>query len=287
MDRLEPLERLEKDYYLGEKGGWFSDGENRDSDSSDDEVQKKYAAIAGVKLCSSSNKRASKRKDDFESDMDGELDAAFSKHTTDLVAASLSDDRPCSSDAAPTMNDKKESKKRVHFKEDEDGMKREDETVDPLYDPNEDEDNEAWVAEHRRSQRQTPQQPCEGEDGDALPNSDAVLSCPACMSLLTRDCQRHELYKTQYRAMFVQNCRVVEGETLYMPSTSEKRTQKRKRDSENPLKANARLVSSSVPNDCKPEDLFRPVVCAVCNTEIGVIDRDDVYHLFNVLSGYS
>lgn len=87
--------------------------------------------------------------------------------------------------------------------------------------------------------------------------------------------------------MFVQNCRVVEGETLYMPSTSSKKAQKRKRDSQTPVKANTRLDASSVPEGCKSEDLFRPVVCNVCNTEIGVMDTDEVYHLFNVLSGYS
>lgn len=30
--RLEPLETLEKDYYLDERNGWYSDGEQRDSE---------------------------------------------------------------------------------------------------------------------------------------------------------------------------------------------------------------------------------------------------------------
>ena len=29
--------------------------------------------------------------------------------------------------------------------------------------------------------------------------SDAVLNCPACFTVVCLDCQRHELYKTQYR----------------------------------------------------------------------------------------
>jgi len=285
MDPLRPLERLEKDYYLGDKGGWFSDGENRDSDSSDDEVQKKFAAIAGVKLCSS-KKRALNRKDEFESDMDGELDAAFSKHTTHLVSVSATAAQPSSSSAEETA--KKSSEKHVHFKDD-DAADDGEEKADPFYDPDEDADNEAWVAEHRRTQRQAPQQFSGEEDDDPLPSSDAVLSCPACMTLLTRDCQRHELYKTQYRAMFVQNCRAVEGETLYMPSGPSKRGQKRRRheNGQAPIKSNTRLDASSVPSDCKAEDLFRPVVCSVCNTEIGVVDSEEVYHLFNVLSGYA
>lgn len=30
--RLEPLETLEKDYYLDARNGWYSDGEQRDSE---------------------------------------------------------------------------------------------------------------------------------------------------------------------------------------------------------------------------------------------------------------
>lgn len=31
IERLKPLETLEKDYYLDERSGWYSDGEQRDS----------------------------------------------------------------------------------------------------------------------------------------------------------------------------------------------------------------------------------------------------------------
>ncbi|OQR73324.1 E2F-associated phosphoprotein domain containing protein-like [Tropilaelaps mercedesae] len=34
------------------------------------------------------------------------------------------------------------------------------------------------------------------------------------MTLLCRDCQRHEVYSNQYRAMFVENCRVDEATKL-------------------------------------------------------------------------
>ena len=43
MERLEPFEKLEKDYYLGERDGWYSDGENRDSD--------RYAALSVTVVC--------------------------------------------------------------------------------------------------------------------------------------------------------------------------------------------------------------------------------------------
>merc|ERR1712228_703596 len=56
-----------------------------------------------------------------------------------------------------------------------------------------------------------------------VPNSDAVLNCPACFTVLCLDCQRHELYKTQYRAMFVVNCTVDGSQKLKFPVKKGKR----------------------------------------------------------------
>ena len=36
-----------------------------------------------------------------------------------------------------------------------------------------------------------------------------------------------------------------------------------------------------------PEDVFQPVKCAVCDTNVAVMDQDEVFHFFNVLAGYS
>jgi len=63
---------------------------------------------------------------------------------------------------------------------------------DLLYDPEMDNDDERWInCQRRRYQPKTVQA------GDVasqrLPNSDAVLNCPACMSLLCLDCQRQAL----------------------------------------------------------------------------------------------
>ena len=38
--------------------------------------------------------------------------------------------------------------------------------------------------------------------------SDAILSCPCCLEIVTIDCQRHHRREGQYRAMFVRNVRV-------------------------------------------------------------------------------
>jgi len=50
--------------------------------------------------------------------------------------------------------------------------------------------DEAWAAKLRQGRK-----------------SDAVLSCPACLTTVCIDCQQHALAEGQFRAMFVMNCR--------------------------------------------------------------------------------
>ena len=59
-----------------------------------------------------------------------------------------------------------------------------------FYDPELDEVDERWV-EGRRQGRQ----------------SDAVLSCPGCLSTVCLECQAHIQYEHQFRAVDVINCR--------------------------------------------------------------------------------
>ncbi|KMZ75246.1 E2F-associated phosphoprotein [Zostera marina] len=104
-----------------------------------------------------------------------------------------------------------------------------------FYDSNLDDRDEVWV--HKRRKDVT---------------TDAVLSCPACLNMVCIDCQRHEKYVTQYRAMFVFNCKIKEIEVKHA-------------------------------ENAKPEELLWPVCCAVCDTKLGVFDQDEVYHFFDVL----
>lgn len=32
-------------------------------------------------------------------------------------------------------------------------------------------------------------------------------------------------------------------------------------------------------------EIYHPVRCAVCSTEVAVIDKDEVYHFFHVIAG--
>ena len=58
-----------------------------------------------------------------------------------------------------------------------------------LYDPEMDKEDEMWVQGQRQYASQKLQQ--KGKKSKAgNPTTDAVLNCPACMSLLCLDCQR-------------------------------------------------------------------------------------------------
>ncbi|KAL7132176.1 hypothetical protein ABFS83_12G054500 [Erythranthe nasuta] len=118
-----------------------------------------------------------------------------------------------------------------------------------FYDPKIDERNEKWVKKQRRGF-----------------SSDAVLSCPACFTTLSFDCQRHDKYLTQYRAIFVENCRI--KEEVATPGSKRKRNKKGSSQSEEGAVAT---------------ETYKSVCCSVCSTNVGVIDEDEVYHFFNVL----
>ena len=36
-----------------------------------------------------------------------------------------------------------------------------------------------------------------------------------------------------------------------------------------------------------PDEIFYPVHCAVCDTRVGVYDKDEVYHFFDVFPSYA
>lgn len=105
----------------------------------------------------------------------------------------------------------------------------------------------------------------------SLPTTDAVLNCPACFTTVCQDCQRHEVYVGQYRAMFVVNCLINPGETLRIPEKAPKKFRKFKNKGD-------RFTPTS------SSDVFHPVICKVCRTQVAMYDSDEVYHFFNVLA---
>jgi len=87
--------------------------------------------------------------------------------------------------------------------------------------------------------------------------SDAVLTCPSCMVTLCIDCQRHEVYSDQFRAMFVMNVRVATT-----PSTH--------------------LLRWKLPETYS--ERYYAVACAECSTEVAAYDENEIFHFCNVLA---
>ncbi|CAI4231729.1 unnamed protein product [Auanema sp. JU1783] len=335
MERLEPLQTLESDYYLGEAVrdvGPDSDEEM----SSDDELQQELKKIAGISNeCQKKGKRQ-RRQSDFESDMEDELDRSMCEYATeclndyvqknpqielpkveeeipDLEPAN-DEDMECEESKASTslptsplkscLKRKSPQKKKSPKPEEDNDLSSDnseednpikkmvkqrkkvmDEEPPEFYDTDEDDDNERWVQKKNSERRgattsaapssQTRKKPSAKIDN----GSDAVLSCPGCMILLSRDCQRHEIYKDQYRAMFVENCEIDKTEDLKVEKTGkEKKRQKQQ------MKKMGLAMESSAGT---PHDIFHAVKCCKCGTKVAVYDHDEVFHFFNVLAGYS
>ncbi|CAM9133676.1 unnamed protein product [Phaeothamnion confervicola] len=114
--------------------------------------------------------------------------------------------------------------------------------ADEFYDDEADNADEVWAAENMRPKSK----------GQKEVKSDADLSCPACFTLVCTECQRHEGYKNQFRALFVMNV-TVQGEEMVLKE------------------------------DAGVEERLRGVRCSECGTDLGVIDEEEVYHFFNVI----
>ncbi|UXI16778.1 39S ribosomal protein [Sarcoptes scabiei] len=153
--------------------------------------------------------------------------------------------------------------------------------------------------------------------------NDVKLNCPCCLSLLCLDCQRHEIYKTQYRAMFVVNCRIdFQKRLIYRNKSREekkkrfrnlrkRKNQKSRRDIESidtnnganmELESNPQISERFISNllyadndgdgsyrenqqqqPITMKDVYYAVHCDVCNTEVAVYDHDEVYHFHSVI----
>uniref|UniRef100_A0AC35U3U1 E2F-associated phosphoprotein n=1 Tax=Rhabditophanes sp. KR3021 TaxID=114890 RepID=A0AC35U3U1_9BILA len=154
-----------------------------------------------------------------------------------------------------------------------------------FYDEQEDQDNQDWVENETLKRRGG--EMCEemknvtldgehdlNEDAEKFIKSDfktdAVLSCPLCLKIICRDCQRHAKFKEQYRAMFVENVEVDFDDVKYLPSDFD---------------GNKVMQKTTVSES--PENAFYPVQCISCKHKVAYMDNDEVYHFFDVLSGYS
>lgn len=114
---------------------------------------------------------------------------------------------------------------------------------DPFYDESVDALDSKWIKEKR---------------GDLF--TDGTLCCPLCITPVTFICQRHSVYHHQYRSIFPENC-IVDYDTTLTPHSNKKMS-----------------VSQQVPHD-----LFYAVNCSICQTQVAVLDDENIYHFFDVV----
>ena len=150
---------------------------------------------------------------------------------------------------------------------------------DLFYDPNIDDEDQKWADDIRQKYQSPMTAKLQKNKEQKMPNSDAVLNCPACFIVLCLDCQRHEVYDSQYRAMFVMNCTVDYSQQLKYPKQSQQKKKGKK-------KQKTEESDNQQPQGVDPNDLFHPVKCDRCSTQVAVYDRDEIYHFFNVLASY-
>ena len=133
---------------------------------------------------------------------------------------------------------------------------------DPLYDQELDERDARWL--EREQRRANPPADAQGP----------ALNCPCCFTTLVLPsmAQPHECYANQWRAIFVRN---IAGAPALLEEPDA--------DSAGAKKREPPVVESADTLRPPPPGFLRPVSCAVCTSEVGVLDPDDIYHLFNVI----
>lgn len=94
---------------------------------------------------------------------------------------------------------------------------------------------------------------------------------------------RHEKYRTQYRAMFVMNCTVKADEVLRYQTQSDRKQRNRKRRK---VETTPDQAAGPTPAGMDADELYHPVRCSECSTEVAVFDKEEVYHFFNVLASH-
>ncbi len=82
--------------------------------------------------------------------------------------------------------------------------------------------------------------------------------------------------------MFVRNCNVDKSEWLNFPKQNANKKNARKKNTSTEDSENTGTSNSS-----QNMEKYNPVKCTECNTEVGVYDKEEIYHFFNVLASYS
>lgn len=82
--------------------------------------------------------------------------------------------------------------------------------------------------------------------------------------------------------MFVMNCTVKSDEVLRYQTKSDRKQRNRKRRKPETTPEPAEPAPAGMDAD----EAYHPVCCTECSTEVAVLDKDEVYHFFNILSSH-
>ncbi len=176
--------------------------------------------------------------------------------------------------------------------------------VDELYDQNLDEEDEAYVYKHMRSGIQetmmvrnkssNSEQPDSEESESRLMkvlkprNSDAVLSCPCCFNIVCMDCQRHQRYRNQFRAMFVMGI-TVDWQSKLMYDEDRQILVPKPHHLPNEVPPDSIHVMYDNVETTKDVIQFKegeyfPVLCRNCQTQVASLDMmEEIYHFHGCL----
>merc|ERR1712223_1805246 len=97
-----------------------------------------------------------------------------------------------------------------------------------MYDPDLDDQDQTWADNIRNGYTPEKSSGIPHDNPKPSKNSSAVLNCPACFVVLCIDCQQHEIYQHQYRAMFVMNCKEDKAKKLTFPVIKTKSKKRKK-----------------------------------------------------------
>ncbi|CAG8774354.1 16176_t:CDS:2 [Racocetra persica] len=162
-------------------------------------------------------------------------------------------------------------------------------TEDELfYDPKMDDDDELWMKKKlaQHDIETTDQTTKETINQIAAKETDAILSCPMCFTVLSYHTQKHSLYSTQYRAIFVENCKVNRSERLIYTDKENLKAHnknKNKRLSDKQKQRPNSTDENTLEKSTAKGEIYYPVECEICGTKVAVMNDEEVFHFFNVI----
>lgn len=117
-------------------------------------------------------------------------------------------------------------------------------------------------------------------------DTDAVLSCPCCFNIVCMDCQRHQRYLNQFRAMFVMGITVDWHHRLIYDQAQQALVRKPLLPNEVPPDYYSVTANDGHERRFPPaiKGEYFAVLCANCHTHVAALDlTEEVYHFHGCL----